>query len=279
MADKLQLWETFDKFSAFFGGYRNLLAVLGFAWAAKISLSVCLSLLSGLRVYVFTRLLVVKDLSTKYGGKWAVVTGASDGIGKAFARELAKYGMNIILISRTTPKLEKIAKEIETEFQVLTYVSTTDFSRQDIYRGIARELEQFDIGILVNNVGVMYDYPQLLLDVPEKRLWELFNINMAATTMMTCVVLPQMVKRKRGAIINMSSSAAQQPTPQMTVYAATKAFVDHFSRALAYEYSSDGITVQSLRPYYVASAMTYHTKPNLAVPSPETYVRHALPTP
>lgn len=96
MADKLQLWETFDEFSAFFGGYRNLLAVLGkktfpldspsiciaffihglyfftgFAWVAKTSLSFCLSLLGGFRVYVLARLLAGKDLASKYGGKWA----------------------------------------------------------------------------------------------------------------------------------------------------------------------------------------------------------------
>ncbi|XP_078366081.1 inactive hydroxysteroid dehydrogenase-like protein 1 isoform X2 [Oculina patagonica] len=207
-----------------------------------------------------------------------VVTGASEGIGKAFACELARCGMNIVLMSRSTQKLEKVAEAIEKEFKVQTRIISTDFGAQDVYTKISSSLEGLDIGILVNNVGVMYDYPQYFLDVPNQKLFDLININMTSVIMMTRIVLPQMCKRKCGAVINMSSSAGQLPTPQMTVYAATKEFVDSFSRALAYEYSSSGVEVQSLRPFYVATAMTYGAKPSIAVPSPETYVKNALNT-
>ncbi|CAH3194616.1 unnamed protein product [Porites evermanni] len=186
--------------------------------------------------------------------------------------------MNIVLMSRSTQKLEKVAEAIEKEFKVQTRIIQVDFGLQDVYANISSSLEGLEIGILVNNVGVMYDYPQYFLDVPDKKLYDLINVNMTSVIMMTCIVLPHMCKRKRGAIINMSSSAGLLPTPQIAAYAATKEFVDSFSRALAYEYSSQGVKVQSLRPFYIATAMTYGTKPNVFVPSPEKYVKNALRT-
>lgn len=250
----------------------------GFLWAANVSIKFAFDFLVGLRIHVLSQLTKRKDLALKYGGKWAVVTGASEGIGKAFACELARTGMNIVLMSRSTQKLEKVAEAIEKEFKVQTRIIQVDFGLQDVYANISSSLEGLEIGILVNNVGVMYDYPQYFLDVPDKKLYDLINVNMTSVIMMTHIVLPHMCKRKRGAIINMSSSAGLLPTPQIAAYAATKEFVDSFSRALAYEYSSQGVEVQSLRPFYIATAMTYGTKPNVFVPSPETYVKNALRT-
>ncbi|CAH1786831.1 unnamed protein product [Owenia fusiformis] len=128
----------------------------------------------------------------------------------------------------------------------------------------------------------MYDYPMMFTDVQVERLWQLVNINIVATTMMTQIILPGMVERGRGAIINMASSASLKPTPQMSVYAATKAYIDYFSRAINYEYKSKGIIVQSLMPFYVATRMTRFSdalsKPSLLVPSATKYVQHALCT-
>lgn len=259
-------------------GAKNGLAFIGLFWAAKVSMCFVFNLLKAVRIYVLAQITRRRDFAVKYGGRWAVVTGASEGIGKAFAFELARCGMNVVLMSRSTQKLEKVAEIIEKEFKVQTCVIPIDFGSQDVYPKISSALEGLEIGILVNNVGVMYDYPQCFLDVPNQKLFDLININMTSVIMMTRIVLPQMCKRKCGAIINMSSSAGQLPTPQMTVYAATKEFVDSFSRALAYEYSSHGVEVQSLRPFYVATAMTYGAKPSIAVPSPETYVKNALAT-
>lgn len=259
-------------------GLANVLAIIGLFYVAKVSVSFFFRVLTGLRIYIFSQLTRRTDFAVKYGGRWAVITGASEGIGKAFACELAQHGMNVVLMSRSSQKLEKVAETIEKEHKVGTLAISVDFSRQDVYPQICNALDGLEIGILVNNVGVMYEYPQYFLDVPEKKLFDLVNVNMLSAIMMTRIVLPQMSKRKSGAIINLSSSAGELPTPQMTVYAATKEFIDNFSRALAYEYSFHGVEIQSLRPFYVATAMAYGTKPSIAVPSAETYVKHALQT-
>uniref|UniRef100_A0A8B9N4F7 3-ketoacyl-CoA reductase n=1 Tax=Accipiter nisus TaxID=211598 RepID=A0A8B9N4F7_9AVES len=95
---------------------------------------------------------------------------------------------------------------------------------------------------------------------------------------MTRLVLPGMLERSKGVVLNISSAAGMYPTPLLTLYSATKAFVDYFSRGLHAEYKSKGIIVQSVLPYYVATKMSKIRKPTFDKPSPETYVRAALGT-
>lgn len=107
----------------------------------------------------------------------------------------------------------------------------------------------------MNNVGKMYEYPMYVGEVPEKELWDIININVGATTLMTRLVIEQMQKRKQGAIVNVSSGSEFQPLPLMTVYAATKRYVKSFSDALRAEYSRFGVTVQHLSPFFVNTKM------------------------
>merc|ERR1719450_829776 len=107
-----------------------------------------------MRLYFLPKFGVKKDLK-KYGS-WAVVTGATDGIGKAIAKQLAKRGINIVLISRSSDKLTTVAEELVT-FNVQVKTITYDFSDANNYGQIAEEIEDLDIGILVNNVGISYD--------------------------------------------------------------------------------------------------------------------------
>ncbi|KAJ8049102.1 Inactive hydroxysteroid dehydrogenase-like protein 1 [Holothuria leucospilota] len=196
--------------------------------------------------------------------------------------ELASHGVNIVLISRSSDKLKKVAREIETASGVQTLTIKADFGLgQEIYRPIAEKLQDVEVGILVNNVGAM-DYPQYFQDVPMERLWQLININVGAATMMTSIVLPKMVERKKGAIVNLSASASIFPNPQLAVYAACKTYLDFFSRALQYEYRKTGIFVQSLMPSYVATKMTDISaqggRMSLLMPSASEYARHAVST-
>ncbi|XP_002733500.1 inactive hydroxysteroid dehydrogenase-like protein 1 [Saccoglossus kowalevskii] len=259
--------------------YNEVLALFGALYVAKKTVTTVLGIHDAIKVHLAARVRKNQHFVNCFG-PWAVVTGSTDGIGRAYAQELASHGVNIILISRSMEKLKKVAKDIESTFGVKTFVIKADFSKgSEIYDVISQQIKDKEIGILVNNVGV-YDYPQYFVDVSMDRLWQLININIAAATMMTHLVLPQMVERGKGAIVNMSSNTALHPTPQMTVYAATKTYLDYFSRSLQYEYKDHGITVQSLLPSYVATRMTEYTdgSPALLIPSAGVYARHAVST-
>lgn len=260
--------------------YEDILALIGLYYVVKKATVLSCKFVEGIRTFVVPRLFRA-DL-TKYG-KWAVVTGATDGIGKAYARELASRGLNIVLISRNRTRLETVSEELEKDFGVKTLFIQADFSAgREIYSTIKEELDKVEIGILVNNVGVMYDNPCYFLNLPEEKLWELVNINVASVLMMTRIVLPQMLSKKGGYIVNMSSIASFYPLPLMAAYSASKIFVDWFSRALGYEYRHKGIIVQSLIPSYVSTKLVkfsdYLQRPSMMIPDAITFCRSAVAT-
>lgn len=154
-----------------------------------------------------------------------------------------------------------------------------DFTQGDeIYNLIEKNIAELEVGVLVNNVGLSYSHPEYFLNVEDKDVLfkDIIRINCCAVVNMCKIALPGMVERKRGAIINISSLAANIPQPLLTVYSASKAFVDKFSLDLALEYESRGITIQSLLPGYVATKMSKIRGESLMAPSPKTYVNNAI---
>ena len=210
-----------------------------------------------------------------------VITGCTRGIGLCYAQELAKRGMNLILIGRNEKTLQDISKQIENQYKVETIVLAVNFANgPDMYEEIKPLIDGKDIGMLVNNVGVIPPYPMYFEETPEATIWDIVKVNMAACTMMTKIVLPILVKKNKGVIVNLSSSAAIDPQPLQGIYTASKAYVSYFSRALAYEYPK--LTIQTVNPMYVCTDMVAFSdtlnKPSIFVPSAETFVKQAVST-
>jgi 17beta-estradiol 17-dehydrogenase / very-long-chain 3-oxoacyl-CoA reductase len=216
----------------------------------------------------------------KYGS-WAVVTGASDGIGKAYSFELAKRGLNVVLISRTESKLQAVASEINAKYpKVETKVVPVDFGNFDAaaQARVKAAVEPLELALLVNNVGQSYAYPQFLKEFKEENYEQLANLNITSTVVMTRIVLPQMEARKKGLIVNMSSgSSAMGGSPLLTQYAASKQYVNEFSSSLHYEYAGGkmDIRVQAQVPLYVASKLS-KMRPSFSTPTPAAFARMSL---
>ncbi|TDG47829.1 hypothetical protein AWZ03_005783 [Drosophila navojoa] len=214
-------------------------------------------------------------------GKWAVITGATDGIGKEYARELARQGLNLVLISRTKEKLIAVTNEIESEHKVKTKWIAVDFAKgREAYEQIEKELAGIPVGILVNNVGRMYDYPETLDLVPEDTIWDILTINIGAVTMLTRKIAPQMKAARRGAIVNIGSGSELQPMPNMAVYAASKKYVSYFTQALEQELAEYNVTVQLVMPMFVITKMNEYSnsvmRGGFLIPNARSFARSAV---
>ncbi|XP_013796694.2 inactive hydroxysteroid dehydrogenase-like protein 1 [Apteryx mantelli] len=262
--------------------YVEALAIVGAWYTARKCISFAVNTYSLLRLHFLPKLVGEIDLVKQYG-RWAVVTGSTDGIGKAYAEELARRGVNIILISRNKEKLEAVSRSIAETYKVETDFIVADFSKgREAYLPIKKALKDREIGILVNNVGLFYSYPDYFANLSEDLLWEIVNVNIASANMMVHIVLPGMVEKKKGAIVNVSSASCCQPTPMLTIYGASKSYLDYFSRALHYEYASKGIFIQSLTPFVIATKMvscsSIALKRSFFFPSAEEYASQAIST-
>lgn len=178
----------------------------------------------------------------------ALITGASSGIGLELAKEFAKDNINVILVARSEGKLNDLAAGLQKDFGIKAYVVVKDLSQYAVAKEIFDWCNQNNIVVdyLVNNAGVGdFDF---FVDSEWSRQEQMINLNVTALTYLTHLFLQGMVQRKFGKIMNVASTAAFQPGPYMSVYFATKAFVLHFSEAIANELHGTGVTVTALCP-------------------------------
>ena len=184
-----------------------------------------------------------------YSGKWAVITGASSGIGKAYAERLAKEGANLILIARGQQALEELAHVIRTQVGVEVLVIAKDLSLQNSPQEIFNEVQtkNIHVDILVNNAG--FAVYGKLHETSLTRNQEQLMLNVVGLSSLTQLFIKPMVETgQSGTIINVASTAGFQPLPYMANYGASKAFVRQFSEALWAEYRNEGIQVLAVCP-------------------------------
>lgn len=180
--------------------------------------------------------------------KTALITGASTGIGAVFAKELAKRGCHVILVARSEKKLADLAEELEKEHNIRAIPITSDLTDPAAPTKLVNELSErkVSIDLLVNNAGsgTMDFFDKINYD----RILNEIQLNITSMTALTHLILKEMVKKNSGTIINVASLTAFQPTPFMSVYGATKAYVLSFTEALSAEYSDKGIQFLALCP-------------------------------
>nr|XP_057926591.1 17-beta-hydroxysteroid dehydrogenase type 3 isoform X2 [Doryrhamphus excisus] len=241
-----------------------------------------------------------------------MVTGASEGIGREYALALAEQGMNVVIMSRTKATLDQLAKEIGNTTGREVKVLVTDFTMDNIFSDIEEQLKDLNIGVLVNNVGILPSVvPCRFLEnadldqvsgVPDmsqmhnflNNVYRLYNfqteqslcIFQAITRVINCnvktmvkmckTILPGMENRGRGVIVNVSSGIASIPFPMYSLYAASKIFVERFSQGLQAEYKKNGIIIQAVAPFGVSTRMNGYQSTNVVTLSPRDFVKSSL---
>jgi len=178
----------------------------------------------------------------------ALVTGASGGIGEELARLFAADGHDLVLVARSKDKLARLAEELSGAHNVAARVVASDLARPEAPQEIFDELQAAGIRIdaLVNNAG-FGSYGQFAETDSHKEL-DLLQVNVVALTHLTKLFLPAMIEHKGGYVMNVASTAAFQPGPLMAVYYASKAYVLHFSEAIANELEGTNVVVSALCP-------------------------------
>jgi len=189
-----------------------------------------------------------EKMAVEWRGTWALVTGASSGIGVALARELAAGGTHLVLTARRKDRLDELAKELTTNHRVMTEVFTADLADSHSPEKIYDFTKQkgLEINLLINNAGFgQYgEFPS----IEKQRLLDMVQVNCAAVVHLTRLYLPEMVARRRGDVLILASTASFQAVPYISTYAATKAFDLLFAEGLAEEMKSFGIRVCALCP-------------------------------
>jgi short-subunit dehydrogenase len=213
-----------------------------------------------------------------------LITGASAGIGAELAREFARHGHALVLVARSKDKLAALKGELNAAHDTETLVIVEDLSRKGAAKAIAAELEErgVEIDILVNNAGVIDVGP--FADAATETLDNLVALNVAALTSLTSLMLPHMIERKFGRILNVASLAGFQPVPSMAAYAASKAYVLSLTEALSEELYGTGVKVTALCPGLTDTSMvssikekskTAQATPSLLISDPKDVAKQA----
>jgi hypothetical protein len=185
------------------------------------------------------------NLRSKYG-PWAVITGASDGVGREFAVSLAQAGLNVVLVARRRPLLEQLAAELSGKFHVSTHIVEADLTDADAVQSVIAATEPLDVGLLVACAG--FGTSGRFVDASLKPELEMLDVNCRAVTMMSHHFGRRFARQGRGGMVLMSSLVAFQGVPFSAHYAATKAYVQTLAEGLHLELRPYGVDVIASAP-------------------------------
>ena len=174
--------------------------------------------------------------------KFAVITGASSGIGAEFARQLSARGYNLLLVARRADRLEKLSDQLTTVCEIFT----ADLSKKSECLRLVKALEGRRVDLFINNAGFGAFGPAS--DMDEAMLKKMIRLNVMALTSLSLRMARRMKREGRGRIMNVASTAAFQPCPYLGVYGATKSYVLSFTESLAEELKGSGVTVTAFCP-------------------------------
>jgi hypothetical protein len=214
-----------------------------------------------------------------YRDSTALITGASKGLGKVFAETLAARGMNLVLVARSGDALQALAADLTARYGVKSIALNADLGDTSAATQIAEELERrgIQVDLLINNAGLGLTGSFLSHDL--RKMQSEIQVNVQALAALSHLFGSGMAKRGRGGIINLASNASFQPIPFMATYAATKAFVLHFSEALQFELAGSGVHVMAACPGPTATSFFDGVSTNVSpgnMDRPESVVQKTL---
>ena len=263
------------------GHWAPMVTILGLLSALRIGFGLLKNLHDLVKAYILPRIFPV-DLVGTYG-KWAIVTGCTGGIGRAYVLALADKGMDIVLVGRSMEKLRALEVELERKYgSCRVLIIQADFTDVSVLPVIVQRLkeEKVEVGVLVNNVGILGPGMLPFLELDLAVVKDMITVNITAATYLCHQLLPAMISKGKGAIINIASFGSFIPGPYLAEYIATKHYMHSFTESLALEVEGTGVVIQEIDPAAVNTEMTKEFDPAIKGISPdaEQFVTSALPT-
>lgn len=193
----------------------------------------------------------------KYGS-WALVTGASSGLGVEYAFQIAEKGLNLVLVARRDNKMQELAERIRYKHHVKVNVISLDLSKEGFFEELNEKIKGLDIGLVVNNAGINCEGPFYRGDL--ERNLQMLRLNVEAPFIIAYEMGKVLIEKGRGGIIFTASSSAFQATPYLSHYGATKAYILSLAESMNFEFSDKGVDVIALCPGFTESEMTQKMK-------------------
>ena len=222
-------------------------------------------------------------LGKKYnesGKAWAVVTGTTSGIGSGFAKVLVKSGFNLMMIARNESKLKEMKEELmkcrKSGNQKIDFMIVDLGSGKIMTENFTNFFNKNEVSVLINNAGVNTEYPKMFTENSFDEIKSIVDVNCEALVVLTRAVLPGMILRKNGCVINISSLFGQIGAPLLSVYSGTKSFIDSFSASLGAELAGSGVSVFCSLPGFVVSNMSKIRRTSLTVISADACAEAVL---